>query len=161
MILPNKSQDIESLCLWTIATSTKLKPRVVNELRRHKWWIMRDFSRGKDTPEVYALFIEIGLDSPQVTPNNTAILCWSPRPYEWSMIERVVRKLKRKDYPRRGDMLSVISGGNSWFEVRQEVPKAMPATLLRILWNTMVNQGWTLVSQGEVRGPIYAPMEAA
>jgi hypothetical protein len=161
MLLPNKCKDIETLCLWVIEKATKLEPRVINELKRHKWWLLRDYSKGRDTPEVYCMFVEIGLDSPPIIVNNTAILCWSPRPYEWSFAERLIRKFKRKDYPRRGDVLSVISGGNTWFEVKQEYARAMPASSLRILWNSMMNQGWSLVAQGEVAASNYSPMEAA
>jgi len=159
--LPKKHKDIESFCMHTIKDASGLPDRVIEELRRHKWWIMRDFSRGKNTPECYALFIEIGLDSPPIMPKSTAIVCWSPKPYEWSLWERIVRKVRRKDYPRKGDILSVISAGTSWFEVRQEYPHLYPATVLRTLWNSMTNQGWTPIAQGEIAAPVYAPMEGS
>jgi len=160
-LLPDGCKDMESLCLWTIAKATKLKPRIINELRRHKWWMLQDFSKGRDTPVVYAMFLEIGLDSPPVLKNTTAVVCWSPKPYSWSLVERFMRKIKKQDYPRKGDVVSVISGGASWFEVKQAVPISLPAERSRMLWNSMTNQGWILIAQGEVAAPNYQPMGAA
>lgn len=149
----------ESFCLSTIISALKLEKRIANNLGIHKWWLLRDYSAGKNSPEVYAFFIEIGIDRPALSVNNTAIICWSPKPFSWGFWERLLRRFKKSDYPRKGDTLQTITVPPfDPFTVKHMIPQAHTAQYLRALWNSMINSGWVLEAQNEVvssRGTVF------
>lgn len=155
--LPPKYQNPDELCLWVVKTAlkNKLSPRAINQMGLHKWWLMLDRSKGANTPECFALFVNINTDRPPMSHLNTAIVCWSPIPFGWSLWERCKRKIKRADYPSRGDVLQVIPlSEHLSVPLYHMNPIAYPAKDSRKLWDIMQNMGWTLMAQGETRTPV-------
>ena len=152
--IPPNHTDVDSFCVWVIKTAlkTKLSSRELNNMGLHKWWLLKDHSKGRTTPDTYAFFVNISTDRPQMTPYNTATVFWNPVPFDWSVWEKVVRTLKKKNYPKTGDTLQCISvGENISFIVRQMTPTPFRAQDSRHLWNVMQARGWELVAQGETQ----------
>jgi hypothetical protein len=153
--LPPIHSSIDDFCHWTIQQSLKkrVNERTINEMctGMHKWWIMRDYSRGANSPETYVMFINIDVNSLPICELNTAFVGWNPRSFGWGIWERCWRALKKSNYPSRGDLLQVIPlmEGMS-FNLRQMVPIASKAEQSRKLWYNMQGIGWTLVAQGEI-----------
>jgi len=150
--LPPKFPDIDHFVWWTIKTPLRKKvpERAINEMGLHKWWIMRDYSRGVNSPETYVMFVNIDVNNPPICELNTAFVCWNPRSFGWGLWERCWRTLKKANYPKQGDLLQVIPliEGMS-FNLRQMVPIASKPEVSRRLWYNMQGIGWTLVAQGE------------
>ena len=155
--LPKGHQTPDDFCLWVIKTALKKKivKRAFSQMGLHKWWLLRNYSNGSKTPEIYALFINIGTDRPQITEYNTAMVAWSPIPYNWNMWEKIIRTLKRNNYPQAGDTLQCVSvGENISFILRQMIPTPFRAQDSRHLWNVMQSRGWELVAQGETHSRV-------
>jgi len=152
--LPPKYQTPDEFCMWTVKTALKGKvaPRAINKMGLHKWWLMLDRSKGANTPETYAFFVNINVDQPLMSHYNTGLVCWSPIPFGWGFLEKLTRKLKRKNYPAKGDVLQVIPlNEHASCPLYQMKPIAYAAKDSRKLWDIMQNMGWTLMAQGETR----------
>lgn len=152
--LPPKHQSPDTFCLWTIKTALKNKvaPRIINQMGLHKWWLLRNYSNGSKTPETYAFFVNINTDRPQITEFNTAMVAWSPIPFGWTLWDKVIRTLKRTNYPNRGDAIQIVSlNEHISFIVRHMSPMAFKSKDSRQLWNVMQANGWELVAQGETQ----------
>lgn len=157
MYIPLKFQDMNLFCQWVIKTALKphLEPRVINNMGPHKWWILRDFSNGKLSPENYVMFVNINFQGVRISAYNTVIISWNPIPFRWGFWEKIYRKLKQSNYPKIGDILQIISvnGGTKIksvpFNLIQLTPEAYPSEWSRLVWNRMEEMGWTLVFQGE------------
>ena len=83
------------------------------------------------------------------------MVAWSPIPYNWNMWKKIIRTLKRTNYPQAGDTLQCISvGENISFILRQMIPTPFRAQDSRHLWNVMQSRGWELVAQGETHSRV-------
>lgn len=146
---PPPHLTVDTFCQWSVQKGLGLEKRVMSNLGMHKWWLLRDYSAGKNTPEVYAMFIEVGVDRPALSVNNTVIVGWSPKPFSWGIWERLTRKFKKSDYPRKGDTLQVVNTGTGSFSLKQMQPLGCPSLHSRSLWQIMVDKGWVLIAQNE------------
>ena len=154
--MPPGHSSPDEFCRWVISTALKEKipRRAINQLGTHKWWLMVDKSKGTNTPECFALFVNIGVDRPQLTHLNTALVCWNPVPFGWGIWERFKRTIKRTNYPSRGDVLQTIPLCEYMScSLYQMQPVAYRAKDSRRLWDVMQNIGWVLVAQGETYTP--------
>ena len=154
--IPPGHVSADDFCLWVVKTSLKGKvsPRAINQMGLHKWWLIRDFSKGANTPETYSFFVNINIDKPQISNLNTAVVAWSPVPFGWSLWERLKRTVKRTNYPTNGDVLQVIPL-NEYMScpLYHMKPTGYAAKDSRKLWDIMQNMGWVLVAQGETHTP--------
>lgn len=152
--IPPKHYSPDEFCRWVVKTSLKslVGERIVNHMGIHKWWIMRDFSKGKTTPECYAFFVNIDVNRTPITDKTTAVVFWNPRPFSWGVTEKLFRFIKKTDYPRNGDILQTIClSEHIGYNLLQMTPKALRASDSRHLWNIMQASGWELVAQGETQ----------
>lgn len=150
--MPPRYSSPDEFCLWVVRTALKgkISPRAVNQLGLHKWWLMLDQSKGANTPECFAFFVNISTDRPQITHLNTALVCWNPVPFGWGVWERCKRTIKRTNYPVVGDVLQMIPlNEHMSCPLYQMKPIAYTAKDSRKLWDIMQNMGWTLMAQGE------------
>lgn len=160
--IPPKFLNADQFCLWIIKEGLKSRRcpsfKAIREMGTHKWWIIRDYSHGANTPECYMMFINISTDRPQLSQYNTAVVAWTPKPFGWGFWERIWRTLKRTNYPKPGDTIQIIPsvdpvfiGGKSNITLKHLKPNAHIAQNSRMLWHELEAKGWTLVAQGETR----------
>jgi hypothetical protein len=159
--LPPNHLNVDKFCIWAIKNGLLQKKcpsaRAMHEMGTHKWWIIRDYSCGKTTPEIYMMFININTDKPQLSVYNTAIVAWNPKPFSWGVWEKIWRMIKRINYPKIGDNLQVIPTnpgfiqGTAGITIKQLTPTVYPAQISRCIWNELEAKKWVLVAQGETR----------
>ena len=158
--LPPNFLNVDRFCLWSIKTGLRANrcpsARAMHEMGTHKWWIIRDYSHGANTPECYMMFVNINTDRPQLSQYNTAVVAWTPKPFTWGFWEQIWRTIRRTNYPKRGDTIQIIPlepiiGGNATITLKHLEPHAHIAKNSRKLWHELEAKGWVLVAQGETK----------
>ena len=93
--IPSKYSDMNSFCNWAVNMALKpiLSKAAISEMRGHKWWIMRNYSDGKETSELYSMFINVDVNRTSATPYNTVIVSWSPKAFSWGVITKLIKFL--------------------------------------------------------------------
>jgi hypothetical protein len=127
-----------------------LSKAAISEMRGHKWWIMRNYSDGKETSELYSMFINVDVNRTSATPYNTVIVSWSPKAFSWGVITKLIKFIEKDSYPKKGEVIRIIPVLESrYFSIVQLTPQAFPSNWSRLVWYTMQGLGWSVVKQGE------------